>query len=370
MKNNPSAAITAAKIMPSTAPAAPSIALETGPRNAWTRFWFTAVDPIGLHALRLFAGLLFIAWLLPLGGHLEAFFGMAGWFDREAYLEASRLGDFPVPMWSLLYWIGNSSTMLRTIYWLAIAVFALFALGLCTRITAVLTWVFVVSFLASPAAGYDADYLLGLLAFYLMVGYLLLGQWSRPQTPLSRVLGWTAPWITQLFGGKTKEDEGPSYAANLALRLLQVHFAIVVVASALHKLQMGDWWRGMALWYPLHPPFEMTQEILQNEQASISSHLFLLSLAQYLVLAWQLAFPIFAWRKSWRLVLLGGAAIGWLGSFFIFKLPLFGPIYLLGCLSYVTAAEWHGLTGLVTSRFKTLPGREPADKKPRLQPRT
>src|SRR6516165_10022450 len=78
MKNNPSAAITAAKIMPSTAPAAPSIALETGPRNAWTRFWFTAVDPIGLHALRLIAGLLFIAWLLPLGGHLEAFFGMAG----------------------------------------------------------------------------------------------------------------------------------------------------------------------------------------------------------------------------------------------------------------------------------------------------
>jgi hypothetical protein len=346
MKNNPSAAITAAKIMPSPAPA-PSVALETGVQNSWARFWFSATEPVGLHVLRFLAGLLFIAWLLPLGGHLEAFFGMAGWFDREAYIQASQLPDFSVPMWSLLYWIGTSSALLRTIYWLAIAVFALFALGFCTRITAVLTWVFVVSFLASPAAGYDADYLLALLAFYLMIGYLLLGFWSRKLTPAERVLGWTSPWIVGLLGGKAKDEEVPSYAANLALRLLQVHFAIVVLASAMHKLQMGDWWRGMAFWYPLHNPFEVTQESLQGEQASIGSHLFLLSLAQYVTLAWQLAFPIFAWRKSWRIVLLGGAVLGWIGSFFIFKLPLFGPIYLIGCLSYLTAAEWRGITGML-----------------------
>jgi hypothetical protein len=347
MKNNPSAAITAAKI--STSPnlaSTPSIALpEGGFRQAWATFWFSAVDAIGLHRLRLLAGLLFIAWLLPLGGQLEAFFGMAGWADREYYIEISRIPNVPpVPMWSILYWIGTSSALLRTIYWLAIAVFALFALGLWTRITAVLTWVFVVSFLASPAAGYEADSLLGLLAFYLMIGYLLLGQWSGPKTPANRLLGFTSPWFSKLLGGKLRDEEQPSYAANLTLRLLQVHFAVVIVASGLHKLQMGDWWRGMALWYPLHNPFEATQESLTNEQTSITAHLFLLSLAQYLMLAWELAFPIVAWRKNWRVVLLGGAVIGCLGSYFIFKLPLFGPIYLLGCLSFLTAAEWHWIS--------------------------
>jgi hypothetical protein len=354
MKNNPSAAITAAKISASPDRVTPSIALPGGVRQSWTNFWFTAVDAIGLHRLRFLAGLLFIAWLLPLGGHLEAFFGMAGWADREYYIEVSRLPNVPpVPMWSILYWIGTSSALLRTVYWVAIAVFALFALGLWTRITAVLTWVFVVSFLASPAAGYDADYLLGLLAFYLMIGYLLMGLWSGPKTPANRVLGFTAPWFSKLLGSKTEVDEQPSYAANLALRLVQVHFAIVVLTSALHKLQMGDWWRGMALWYPLHNPFEVTQESLTNEQASITSHLFLLSLAQYIVLAWQLAFPIFAWRKSWRVVLLGGAVIGWVGSFYVFRLPLFGPIYLLGCLSYLTAAEWHAISDKLTSLLPT-----------------
>src|SRR6266852_5161328 len=107
MKNSPTA-ITAAKILPAPAAPAASSALDTGLRQAWTTFWFSSVDPIGLHRLRLLAGLLFIAWLLPLGGHLEAFFGMAGWFDREAYIQASqasRTVEFaPVPLWSLLYW--------------------------------------------------------------------------------------------------------------------------------------------------------------------------------------------------------------------------------------------------------------------------
>jgi hypothetical protein len=358
MKNNPSAAITAAKIQTSPNLSTPSIALpEGGFRQAWTTFWFSAVDAIGLHRLRFLAGLLFIAWLLPLGGQLEAFFGMAGWADREYYLEISRIPNAPPPpMWSLLYWIGTSSALLRTIYWLAIAVFALFAVGLWTRITAILTWVFVVSFLASPAAGYEADSLLGLLAFYLMIGYLLLGLRSGPKTPANRFLGWTAPWFSNLLGKPTAEEQ-PSYAANLTLRLLQVHFAIVVVASALHKLQIGDWWRGMALWYPLHNPFEVTAESLTREQTHITSQLFLLSLAQYLVLAWQLTFPLFAWRKRWRVVLLGGAVIGWLGSFFIFSLPLFGPIYLLGCLSYLTAAEWQWISDKLGGLIPSLAGQ-------------
>ena len=54
----------------------------------------------------------------------------------------------------------------------------LFTLGIATRITGVLTWVAVVSFLGNPAASYDADFLINILAFYLMLGYLLLGFWN------------------------------------------------------------------------------------------------------------------------------------------------------------------------------------------------
>jgi hypothetical protein len=317
------------------------------------------------------AGLVFLGWLLSFAGHQQAFFGLDGWFDAEAYREAGRMqerylravesGDLaevqanqpvPVPIgWSILYLVGSDPLWLNLFYFGSLAVLLLFTLGLWTRVTAVLTWVIVVSFLANPAISYDADFLLPILALYLMVGYLLYGLWSRNLSRLERLLGPAdasvfARWLSRSRDEAEDKAQTGSYAANLTLRLLQIHFAIIVVISGLHKLQMGDWWRGVALWMPLHPPFETTAKDLRDMAPSANTTLFFLSLAQYLALAWQFAFPTFAWRKRWRPLLLGGALVGWAGSAFIFRLPWFGPIYLVGCLSYLTAAEWHTLAAL------------------------
>jgi hypothetical protein len=124
-----------------------------------------------------------------------------------------------------------------------------------------------------------------------------------------------------------------------------------VLAGALHKLQAGDWWAGVAFWYPLHPPLETTPETIRAQAAHATAYLILLSLAQYAVLAWQLAFPVFAWRRSWRPVLLAGALAGWAGSVFVYRQPLIGPVLLVGCLSYLTPAEWRSLVGRVAGVF-------------------
>jgi hypothetical protein len=338
----------------------------------WTGFWFTPVSPTALCRMRALSGLLLIFWLLPFSGHLEAFYGLHGWFDRPAYVEANRLPNGPPEPfgWSLLYVVGGNSALLTAFYWTTLAIFLLFALGVCVRLTGVLSWAMVVSFLATPAASYDADYLVALITFYMMVGHLLLWQWSRELSPVERILGLRAVGVLSwLLGKRSDEESVPSYGANLALRLLQVHFAIVVVISGLHKLQSGDWWSGVAFWYPLHPPFETTEASIEAERAAGSpdSRLFLLSLSEYLVLVWQLGFPLFAWKKSWRPVLLGGAVIGWIGCAFVYKLPLFGPVYMLGCLSFVTPEEWFGL-----ERFwRRLTAKAPATSEKRLkfQPR-
>jgi hypothetical protein len=62
------------------------------------------------------------------------------------------------------------------------------------------------------------------------------------------------------------------------------------------------------------------------------------------MLAWQVGFPLFAWKPRWRFLLVGGAVIGWLGMVFVYRLPLFGPAILIGCLGYLTPAEWQRLT--------------------------
>jgi hypothetical protein len=316
--------------------------------QGWQDFWFAPTSPISLHVVRVLAGLLFLGWLLPFAGEVEAIFGMDGWFDRAAYIKASELPlGPPMPLgWSLLYMAGTNAALLHFLYWSAIGVFVLFTLGLATRVTSVLTWLFVVSFLANPATRFEADYLVGILAFYLMIGYLLLGQWSWPQTSAGRILGNRSGW---LFGsGLPVGTEPPSYGATFAVRLLQVHFALIIVVSGLHKLQFGAWWSGTAFFYALHSPFTTTETQIRALTAIRGGYLFILSLCAYIALAWQLCFPLFAWRKGrMRIFLLGGAAVGWLACLDIFKLPLFGPVYMIGCLSYLNPEEWLGIRGRI-----------------------
>ena len=306
--------------------------------SAWSRFWFTPIAPTGLHCVRVLSGLLFLGWLLAFLGHQAAFFSLNGWIDTEALHKMIRQPDLaPAPIgWSILYLAGESPELFPAIYWGSILVLALFTLGVATRITGVLTWVIVVSFVANPATSFEGDYLLAILAFYLMIAYLLTGLRNGDLSLPERILG-SSGHILFLRPG----DARPSAAANLVLRLMQIHLAIILVTSGLHKLQLADWWAGVAFWYPMHPPFQTTAESLRREIPNAQATLFFLSLAQYLVLAWQIGFPLFAWRAGWwRAALLGGAALGWLGAVFIYRLPLFGPFVFIGCLSFLRPEEW------------------------------
>ena len=116
--------------------------------------------------MRLAAGLVFLAWLLPLAGHANALFGLGGWLDRQAYREAAHLpGGPPQPFtWSLLYLCGSNAALVTAFTWCSIAVLILFTAGLWTRLTAILTWLIIASFTASPALGSDGDTLLLILA--------------------------------------------------------------------------------------------------------------------------------------------------------------------------------------------------------------
>ena len=90
-----------------------------------------------------------------------------------------------------------------------------------------------------------------------MIGYVFYGQFSRTASLLDRILGPRDACATRLFS-RSPSEEAPSYAANFAVRLFQVHFAIVMIASLLHKFNIADWWAGVAFFYPLHPPFQTT----------------------------------------------------------------------------------------------------------------
>jgi hypothetical protein len=312
------------------------------------------VDPIGLHVVRLFTGFLLVVWLLlTYAGNMESLIGPQGWLDTRAFGEAARLsnGAFS-PGWSVVYLGGSNPAALTTIFWASVSILALFALGFLSRLTAILAWVVVASFAANPGFEYEGDALLLILSFYLLIGYVLLGQRTPGQSWLSRLLGPLRSWPISSVEQDEMGQPRRSVGANLALRLLQVHFAFVIVTSGLHKLQFGDWWAGVALWFPLHPPFKTTlAEALANKPHA-DTYIALLNIGTYAILAWQIGFPLFAWRRRWRPVLIGGAIIGWIGAAFVWGLPLIGPAMLIGCLSFVSPAEWRWVLGRLSRPSK------------------
>ena len=291
----------------------------TGLTLAWNNFWFQAVDPLALHAIRILGGLLLLSWLLPFAGQIEAMFTLGGWIDRNALIAFSRPSaePHPLPNWSLLY-LCNGVGSASGLYWATIVVIGLFTLGLATRITSILTWLLIASFVnfLSRGLGTCENDLLIVLAFYLMVAYVLLGQFNRKLSLPARILGsWDTFVLYGLFprqgdketgetkdeGGRRKEENigtgssfilhpssfSLSYAANLALRLFQVNFALFMVVNCLTKLQIGDWWSGVAIWYPLHNPFETTPDIIRWEADLVIPRLVIYTFAAYLLMAWQ-----------------------------------------------------------------------------------
>ncbi len=326
------------------------------PGNAWTRFWFAAIPQTGMRLLRVFAGLIFLGWLLAFVGQRQALLSVNGLvgFDAHSVLRGPEYeGAGPIG-WSILYLANGNPAAFEAIYWGSIAVLLLFTLGVATRVTGVATWVIVVSFLYNPAASYEGDYMLAILAFYLMLGHLFAGFWNGDLSLAEKFLGSKRDFVfANVAFGPEADLPAPSMSANWMMRMMQIHFVIIMLANGLNKLQISDWWAGVAFWYPLHPPIQVTIDSIMRERPTAVSTLFWLSLLQYAAIAWQIGFPTFAWKPGWpRAVLLGGAAVYWLGMAFMFRLPLFGPFVMIGCLSFLRPEEWAAVADRMTGWMK------------------
>ena len=321
-------------------PASEPLPRRSGALAWWERVWLTPADPTPLHVVRCATGVLLLVWLLAHLGHVWALFGVGGVADLRLYQFARSAADVPpVQAWSPVYVLGTSPTGIAVQYWLGVAAAAGLAVGVATRVTSMLGWLTAITFTSNPAFYYGADSLLVMLTFYLMVGYACAG--LTGQAPLrERLLGrddhmlWR--WTTQLRrGGRPPR----SLAANVACLLLRTHLCLVLVFSALHKLQSPAWWSGTALWFPLHEPFSTSLPELVRSGGDVGRQLLWLSLAAYAVLAWQLSFPLWSGRHGLRYFPAVGALAGWWGCCWIYDMPLYGAAVFVASLAFLPMSK-------------------------------
>ncbi len=284
--------------------------------SAWDRFWFTPADPLPLAIVRIFAGALLAwscaVWLLD----ADAFFGPHGWLrDGDVW----RMNDQPW-QWSWFF-VASSPTAVRVLLLVTLLAGACLALGLATPLAAVVS---LAGFLAAanrtPLTVFGFDDALGMLLIPLAVGP------SGAVLSLDRRLGLTTA------------PEGPSVAANVALRLVQVHLCVVYFFSGIAKLLGASWWEGTALWGAAANSRYRTLDLTW-----LARHPLLVNALTLGTLFWEVSYPALVWpRLTRRLAIAMGILVhGGIGV--AMGMKEFGLAMIAANLAFVPAASWQAL---------------------------
>jgi len=318
-------------------------------RRGWNTFFFTPANPTSLGCLRVAVGVLAFWSLLVFGFDLQDYFGSSGWANPNVIRSMQR----PLA-WSFWFMVGDD--WLRAVWCLCLVVLALYALGLLSRVTAVLAWVIVVSTARRvPIALFGFDQVLSALMFYLAVSgssgqSVSLDRFWRRWRQAQRAARARPPVVGA--GGVRRcvvpdePAEAPaSISANLALRLIQLHLVVIYGLAGLSKLQGPSWWNGTALWRTM-----ATGEFVGWNLTPLAAWPWTINFLTHASLALELLYPVLIWVGIVRPLVLAGAVALHVGIAVINPgLTEFALIMIAANLVFVSG-DW--LRGLATGRSR------------------
>jgi hypothetical protein len=219
--------------------------------------------------------------------------------------------------WSHFGWV-QSSNLIWTIHIVALAVYFLLMVGIFSRAMAMLGFLIAVSYAnrITPGAYFGLDKINCMLAMYLMLG------------PCGARYSVDRLW--RLKRGAPTEVP-PSAAANLAIRLIQVHMCIIYLFSGIGKLQGESWATGEASWLS----FAML-EYQSLDMTWLAKYPLLLNFMTHLTVFWELSYCALVWPRLTRPWVLLIAVFVHGGIVLFLGMPTFGLVMLIGNLAFVS----------------------------------
>jgi hypothetical protein len=338
----------------------------------WSSFWFRPADPLPLGVIRVGAGVVLLGMLLATTPLLPALYGPDAWVDRETADTLRKESPSTPPhdewdpppgepdrrrpaeyhaewakgpgaeayvrRWGILpQFVFARGTArfspffhIRTIegayafHAVSVLVAVLFTLGLGGRVVCVLAWAVALCYIhrVHPAMS-TADTALALLLLYLALGP------STARLSLDRRLG-------------LPPGTAPSEGANLALRLMQVHFAAICLASGLSKLQGAVWWNGTAVWQILGNVGVPRPELYWSALRILAHNHLVLEAFQagvtLFTLGVEVGLPFLVWRPAWRPVCVTAAVLFYTAAALATGQAAFGALMILLAGSFIPAA--------------------------------
>lgn len=267
-------------------------------------------------------------------------------------IDRRRVGHVGHNIFSLWFHITEPNTMMAA-HIGVIAFMVLFTAGLFTRVTSVITWLAALSYIhRSQQVLFGMDTMMSILLFYLMIGNcgaaLSLDRLFQKRRAIKASLArcGTIDEQTKAF----LAAPAPSVTAGLAIRLIQVHFCFIYLASGLSKLKGAAWWNGVAIWEVMvnpeftllrYKPYEWTMRTIASVKPLYYAFL---AFSTWFTLFLEIGLPFLIWTRlrPWLvfLAVLLHAGIGILMGLNLFELMMLAM--LLAYIPGVVVREWLG----------------------------
>ena len=287
---------------------------------AWNRFWFTAIDPATLAVIRICTGMMLLYTHLIWSIDLTAFFGHEGWIPTELVTQTwESQGGGSHYFWSHLVHI-QSPGVLWLLHIGALLVFFAMTIGLYSRCTTVVAFLLTVSYMhRATGALFGLDQINVMLTLYLMIG---------PSGARFSIDAWR----------KSREEQGAlipnlSVAANVAIRLIQVHMCVIYFFAGARKMLGSSWWDGSAMWLSI-----ANYEYQSVDLTWLADWPLLLAFFTHLAVLFELFYCALVWNRLTRPVVLLVAVAMHLGIATCLGMATFGMAMLIGNLAFIPPA--------------------------------
>lgn len=313
--------------------------------QSWNAFFFTPADPTPVGLIRMIVGALLFWSLLITGLDLHAFLGSHAWADPTAVRESLAHAAGHESSWAWSFWLWVPDAWLRPVWVVCLGVFALFTLGVGSRVTAPLAWAIAVSTTRrSPVMLFGFDQIIPTWTLYLAVTGAS-GQAISLDRLVRRFRLARAEVAHRRKDGRWTVPPGVprrTVTANLTLRLIQLHLVLIYGMAGLAKLRGDAWWNGYAAWGVV-----AAGEFRRFDLTWIAAFPVVLNVITHAGVMLELAYPVLVWNRVCRPLMIAAMAAMHLGIELTLGLTEFGLAMLAGNLAFFSG-PW--LRSLVSGR--------------------
>lgn len=265
----------------------------------WLNFWFHSNQPLAFKTFRQsFALLALLAYSVR---SLDLFFYFSD--DGILPLDAVQKIFSMQARTSLFFYFTSQSALVILNGLFLLSLLALF-LGIWPNLAALLAYILHVSFIhRNLPQSYGFDFISTFFFFYLIAADTRAS--SRPNN-----------WRSGL--------------SSVAMRLIQIQFAVIYFYAGLDKVRGPSWWSGEALWTVL-----ANWQLARGDFSVLAQFPLVIVFLTYSTLLWEIYFPVLVWIKPLRhWVLLFGVLLH-LGIALGLGLGFFGFLMIVGYLVFL-----------------------------------